>query len=79
MPKIRFRVLCRKCKKFFLPEKTKMSSLGYCKECGFFPGKCRFMMQSGYSCSNDAEFSGYCVQHFLKVPIKKLTGQVKKK
>lgn len=78
MPKIKFKVLCKKCKKYYMPEKTKMSSLGYCKECRFFPGKCKFITEIGYPCVNDAELFGYCVEHFLKVPIKNLTERVKK-
>ena len=78
MAKIKYKVLCKRCKKYFTPEKTKMSSLGYCKDCSFMPGKCKYQTETGYPCSNDSEFWGYCMEHFLKVPLKKLTDQVKK-
>ncbi|MEK6937353.1 MAG: hypothetical protein AABW58_04760 [Nanoarchaeota archaeon] len=78
MPKIKYKILCKRCKKYYSPEKTKMSYLGYCKECSFIPGKCRFMAETGYPCQNDAEMFGYCVEHFLKVPIKSLTDKIKK-
>ena len=78
MAKIKYKKLCKKCKKFFSPEQTKMSVLGYCKECSFIPGKCRFITETGYPCGNDAEFLGYCMEHFLKVPVKILTDKIKK-
>ena len=78
MSKIKFKVLCKKCKKFFVPEKTRMSSFGYCKECSFIPGRCKFITETGYPCSDDSEFLGYCMQHFLKIPIKEITKSVKK-
>ena len=77
MSKVKFKVLCKKCKKYFVPEKTKMSGFGYCKGCSFIPGKCKFITEIGYPCSNDAEFFDYCIQHFLKVPIKNLTSKIK--
>jgi len=78
MAKIKFKVLCKKCKKYFIPEKNKMSALGYCKECCFMPGKCKFITEIGYPCANESEFFGYCMEHFLKIPIKNLTKEVKK-
>ena len=77
MPKVRYKVLCKKCKKYFTPIKSKLSYLGYCKDCSFMPGKCKFITEIGYPCVNDAEFLGYCMEHFLKVPVTKLTSQVK--
>lgn len=78
MVKKGYKILCKKCKKYYLPGKTKMSSFGYCKDCSFIPGKCKYMTEIGYPCSNDAEMFGYCVEHFVKVPIKLLTDKIKK-
>ncbi len=77
MSKINYKILCKKCKKYFKPEKNKTSNFGYCKDCVFLPGKCHFINENGYPCSNDAEFASYCVEHFLKVPISKLTNKIK--
>lgn len=68
----KFRVLCKKCKKFYLPDRTKISRLGYCEKCRFVKGRCKFVTEIGYQCENDAEFSGYCMDHFLSMPMGKL-------
>ena len=78
MSKIKYKILCKKCKKYFMPEKSRRSNFDYCKECSFIPGKCKYITEIGYQCSNDADFFGYCIEHFLTVPIKTLTDKIKK-
>ncbi|MAG47436.1 hypothetical protein CL617_02425 [archaeon] len=77
MPKPRFKKLCVKCKKFYLPDKSKYSSIGYCKNCRNVYGRCKFVTELGYQCQNKSEAGGFCTEHFLKLPIKKIIKTIK--
>ena len=78
MAKVKFRVLCKKCKKFYLPDSTKVSRLGYCENCRFVRGKCKHITEFGYQCRNDSQVVGYCMEHFLKRNPKELVKDAKK-
>jgi len=79
MPKPKFKRLCKKCGKFYLPDGTKIASLGYCENCRVVPGRCKFITEIGYQCQNESEVQGYCTDHFLKADMKKLKAEAKKK
>jgi hypothetical protein len=70
MAKQKFKRLCKKCKKFYLPDGTKVASLGYCEKCRIVPGRCKLILKIGYQCQNAAEMFGYCKEHFLTIPMK---------
>lgn len=76
--KPKFRLLCKKCKKFYLPDGTKISRFGYCENCRFIPGRCKFVTEMGYQCENQSESFGYCMDHFLKLPKAKVKELAKK-
>ncbi len=76
--KQKFRLLCKKCKKFYLPDETKISRLNYCENCRFVRGRCKIVTQFGYQCKNESQFSGYCMEHFLKRDTKDLVKDTKK-
>ena len=78
MPKVKFRLLCKKCKKFYLPDETKLSRLGYCENCRIIKGMCKVITEFGYQCKNQSQFFGYCIEHFLTRKIKDLVKDVKK-
>mgnify|MGYP001572433728 FL=1 len=76
--KQKFRLLCKKCKKFYLPDSTKLSKMGYCEDCRFVKGRCKIINELGYQCQNESQFSGYCIEHFLKRSSKDLVKDAKK-
>ncbi len=75
--KYKYKKMCNKCKKYFWP--NELSRIGYCRDCMIVRGKCKAITEKGYQCINDAEFSGYCLHHFLTEPMKDLIKSVKKK
>jgi hypothetical protein len=76
--KQKFRLLCKKCKKFYLPDDTKISKFGYCEECRFVKERCKVITQLGYQCQNERKFAGYCMEHFLTRKTKDLIKDAKK-
>ena len=76
--KPKFKLLCKKCKKFYLPDSTKMSKLGYCEDCRFVKGRCKVVTELGYQCHNESQFFGYCINHFLTRSVKALVKDAKK-
>jgi len=76
--KAKFRLLCRQCKKFYLPDNTKLSKLGYCEDCRFVKGRCKIITELGYQCNNERQFFGYCIEHFLTRNTKELVKDAKK-
>ncbi|AJF62279.1 MAG: hypothetical protein QT11_C0001G0122 [archaeon GW2011_AR20] len=76
--KPRFRILCKKCKNFYLPDKSKLSKLGYCENCRLVKGRCKVITELGYQCQNESQFFGYCISHFLTRSIKDLIKDAKK-
>ena len=78
MANVKFKILCKKCKKYYLPDGTKASRFGYCEKCRIFPGKCKELNESGYQCQEEVEFFGYCKEHFLTVPVSKLKDEARK-
>ena len=78
MPKLKFKRLCKKCGKFYLPDGTRVSSFGYCAKCRVIPGRCKFMTEMGYQCQNNPEMFGYCKEHFMTVPVKTLKDEARK-
>ncbi|MBS3141333.1 hypothetical protein J4405_04275 [Candidatus Woesearchaeota archaeon] len=78
MAKILFKKLCVKCKKYYLPDGSKMSQHGYCPNCRISKYKCRFINDFGYQCQNNPQFLGYCIHHFVSSPVKVLSQELKK-
>ena len=78
MAKIKYKKLCKKCKKYYSPDKAKMSSLGYCKDCRISKDRCKAINEFGYQCQNNPQFLGYCIHHFVKSPIRALKKEIKK-
>jgi len=74
----KFKKLCKKCKTFYLPDKTKISRRGYCVNCRVKKGKCKFITEIGYQCENEIHMAGHCTHHFLTLPAKKLKEAGKK-
>ena len=72
----KYKRLCPKCKKYFLP--NEMTKLGYCKECSINPNKCKMINELGYQCQNKKELFGYCLYHFLTLPLSKLKEEAKR-
>ncbi|MBS3134224.1 hypothetical protein J4214_03255 [Candidatus Woesearchaeota archaeon] len=77
MPQPKFKKLCIRCKKYYLPDKSKYSAHGYCTSCRFVYGRCKFLTEFGYQCQNKSEAAGFCMEHFLNMPIKELIKKVK--
>ena len=76
--KPRYKKQCTRCKSFFLPDGTPGSRQGYCKNCRVRPGMCKLLFETGYQCQNKPEFFGYCLSHFLTLPLIKLKKEAKK-
>ena len=76
--KPKFRLLCKKCKKFYLPDKSKLSKFGYCENFRFVKGRCKVITELGYQCQNESQFFGYCINHFLTRSLKDLVKDAKK-
>ena len=76
--KPKFRLLCKKCKTFYLPDKTKLSRLNYCENCRTIKGRCKVTTEFGYQCKINSQVFGYCMEHFLTRSIKNLVKDAKK-
>ncbi len=76
--KPKFKLLCKKCKIFYLPDSSKLSRLGYCENCRFVKGRCKFITEIGYQCENEVEVAGYCTDHFMTLPVRELKKRAKK-
>lgn len=78
MAPVKYKKLCVKCKKFYIPYNAPASRQGYCTACRISPGKCKAINELGYQCQNEVEFIGYCKQHFMTKPMKELKKEAKK-
>ena len=78
MAKIKYKKLCKKCDKYYLPDGSKLGNFGYCENCRVRKDKCKFINELGYQCQNSPEFEGYCLHHFVATPAKKLIKTLKK-